>query len=240
MYVCDNGMKIMICKCPRQLRQSDWMKHDHVPVLTGSKICTQQVCVSRGLSQWECTSLYCVTQTHSLLVKFHPISNDHTYMCSLFPLTLLNQSTACFDCWPKCAHRGIFDCHFDHPEQYQTMLLPVKNSPLILPVNVLNTYMFDSVWLLSALDRPWEVCQHFDWFWPFHASSPRQCVTCSVCPSNISDMNLKRSIQKFYIMSIDVCITVRQTANNGTGRCCLKPLDNIGKTEKQKCSHIDT
>ena len=20
-----------------------------------------------------------------------------------------NQSTACFDCWPKCAHRGIFD-----------------------------------------------------------------------------------------------------------------------------------
>ena len=26
---------------------------------------------------------------------------------------------------------------------------------------------FDSVWLLSTLDRPWEVYQHFDWFWPF-------------------------------------------------------------------------
>ena len=25
-----------------------------------------------------------------------------------------------------------FYCHFDHPEQYQTMLLPVKNSQLIL------------------------------------------------------------------------------------------------------------
>ena len=25
-----------------------------------------------------------------------------------------------------------FDCHFDHPEQYHTMLLPVKNGRLIL------------------------------------------------------------------------------------------------------------
>ena len=34
------------------------------------------------------------------------------------------------------AHTGAFFdgfyCHFDHPEQYQTMLLPVKNSRLIL------------------------------------------------------------------------------------------------------------
>ena len=61
-----------------------------------------------------------------------------------------NHSTACFDCWPKCAHSGIFHrvfyCHFDHPEQYQTMLLPFKNGRLILTLNI--HVRFDSVWLM--------------------------------------------------------------------------------------------
>ena len=51
-----------------------------------------------------------------------------------------NQSTACFDCWPKCAHLGAFFtgfyCHFDHPEQYQTILLPVKNSQALLKLKI--------------------------------------------------------------------------------------------------------
>ena len=46
-----------------------------------------------------------------------------------------NQSTAFFTVDPN-VHTGAFltafYCHFDHPEQYQTMLLPVKNSQLIL------------------------------------------------------------------------------------------------------------
>ena len=42
-------------------------------------------------------------------------------------------------------HTGVvltgFYCHFDHPEQYQTMLLPVKNGQLIFTLHV----RFDSV-----------------------------------------------------------------------------------------------
>ena len=29
---------------------------------------------------------------------------------------------------------------------------------------------FDSVWLLSALDVPWQIYQHFDWFWPLKSN----------------------------------------------------------------------
>ena len=32
-----------------------------------------------------------------------------------------------------------FYCHFDYPDQYQTMLLPVKRVNSFLPVNVLTT-----------------------------------------------------------------------------------------------------
>ena len=50
--------------------------------------------------------------------------------------------------------------HFDHPQQYKTMILSVKNSQLILTC-VLTVLDF-----LSALDIPWQVYQHFDWLWP--------------------------------------------------------------------------
>ena len=110
-------------------------------------------------------------------IKFLNEGKTTVWSCSFHVLTLLlywgtlaesccrgqNQLTACFDRWPKCAQRGIFYCHFDHPEQYKTMLLPVKNS--LWPVNVLTTR---KVWLLCELDRPWEVYQHFDWFWRLH------------------------------------------------------------------------
>ena len=45
-----------------------------------------------------------------------------------------------------------FYCHFDHPEQHQAMLLPVKNSRLIF-TGKCTYYMyirFDSVWHLSV------------------------------------------------------------------------------------------
>ena len=46
----------------------------------------------------------------------------------------------------------FFYCHFDHPEQYQTMLLPVNNGRLILTCKCTLLHIrFDSVWLLSAL-----------------------------------------------------------------------------------------
>ena len=36
------------------------------------------------------------------------------YSCTLVASSYRgqNHSTACFDCWPKCAHRGISDCFF--------------------------------------------------------------------------------------------------------------------------------
>ena len=49
----------------------------------------------------------------------------------------------------------------DHRQQYKIMLLAVKNG---WPVNVLTTHEVHSVRLLSALDIPWQVHQHFDWF----------------------------------------------------------------------------
>ena len=62
-----------------------------------------------------------------------------------------------------------FYCNSHHPQQYKTVLLLVKNGRLILTCKcaymyiVLNyTVRFDSVQLLSALDVPWEICQHFD------------------------------------------------------------------------------
>ena len=56
-----------------------------------------------------------------------------------------------------------FYCHFDHPQQYKTMLLPVRNGRLILTCKMYLLHeMFDSVRLLSALDTPWQVYQHFD------------------------------------------------------------------------------
>ena len=86
-----------------------------------------------------------------------------------------------------CIQQGVYDrnmhtgafltgfyCHFDHPEQYQTMLLPVKNSRLILTCKCTLLHVrFDSVWqcltVKCALDIPWEIYQHFEWFWPLQS-----------------------------------------------------------------------
>ena len=50
------------------------------------------------------------------------------------------------------------------------MLLPVKNGQLILTCKC--TYYTQGLTVfdfLSALDRPWEGDQHFDWFWPLQS-----------------------------------------------------------------------
>ena len=61
-----------------------------------------------------------------------------------------------------------FYCHFDHPQQYLTMLLPVKNGRLILTCKcTYYTWGLTVFNFLSALDIPRQVYQHFDWFWPF-------------------------------------------------------------------------
>ena len=83
---------------------------------------------------------------------------DNILQPSYFSWTLVassysgqNQSTACFECWPKCAHWGIFDCFF-------TVILTILNNTRqcfyrsktvdsFLPVNVLTTR---KVWQCST------------------------------------------------------------------------------------------
>ena len=63
-----------------------------------------------------------------------------------------------FDCWTNSAHRGIVDCffcHFDHPQQYKTMLkLQVKNGWLILTCKCTAP-------VASNSKAPWVTCRGF-------------------------------------------------------------------------------
>ena len=103
----------------------------------------------------------------------------------------------------------VFYCHFDHPQQYKTMLLPVKNGRLIL---TLLHVRFDSVRLLSALDIPWQVYQHFDWFWPLQ-SQKGQYVNRKDVPGPFQYYNNE------YNLTFKQCIYCVE--NSMTGLYCL-------------------
>ena len=116
---------------------------------------------------------------HQLFTKQAPRSNCNRQKESLKPAyyswTLVasnyrgqNQSTACLTVDPN-AHTGEFfngfHCHFDHPlNNTRRCFYLSKTINSFWPVNVLTGLtVFDR--LLSALDIPWQVYQHFDWFW---------------------------------------------------------------------------